>query len=508
MAKYKSYNYSQTVMLPVSLEDQLTPGTLEFAINTLVEERMDMTRFDAKFKNDETGCKAYNPKILLKIILLAYSRGIVHSRKIERECKRNVTFMALSCGQEPDHSTIAAFASSLKNEIKPLFRDVLLVCEEMQLLGGTEFSLDGCKLPSNASTRWSGTFATLKAKKEKIERRVGYMLADQVEVDKRECKDKSEATRRAKHIEKLKKQAAKVEEFLQQNQPKPGKQYKEVRSNVTDNESAMMTTSHGTIQGYNGQALVDAKHQVIVEGEAFGSGQDHYHLEPVVTGAQENMEAIGKDDDCFKDAILTADTAYHSGENIKKCEEDGIDAYIPDKNYRKRHPGLEVKKSSIDSRRRRFSLEDFRYDEAVDEYECPAGKKLKLRTRSQKSRWGTVYWAYQADARNCEVCTEREGCISKKGKKGKRKYLLIPVESERRNYSQEMAAKMDTERGREIYPHRIKIAEPVFANIRTQKRLDRFTLRGKIKVNIQWLLYCMVHNIEKIANFGPAFAVE
>ena len=409
MAKYKSYNYSQTVMLPVSLEDQLTPGTLEFAINMLVEERMDMTRFDAKFKNDETGCKAYNPKILLKIILLAYSRGIVHSRKIERECKRNVTFMALSCGQEPDHSTIAAFVSSLKDEIKQLFRDVLLVCEEMQLLGGTEFSLDGCKLPSNASTRWSGTFATLKGKKEKIERRVGYMLAEQVEVDKRECKDKSEATRRAKHIEKLKKQAAKVEEFLQQNEPKPGKQYKEVRSNVTDNESAMMTTSHGTIQGYNGQALIDGKHQVIVEGGAFGSGQDHYHLEPVVTGAQENMEAIGKDDDCFKDAILTADTAYHSGENIKKCEEDGIDAYIPDKNYRKRHPGLEVKKSSIDSRRRRFSLEDFRYDEAVDEYECPAGKKLKLRTRSQKSRWGTVYWAYQADARDCEVCTEREG---------------------------------------------------------------------------------------------------
>ena len=103
---------------------------------------------------------------------------------------------------------------------------------------------------------------------------------------------------------------------------------------------------------------------------------------------------------------------------------------------------------------------------------------------------------------------EREGCISKKGKKGKRKYLFIPVKAEWRNYSQEMAAKMDTQRGREIYPHRIAIVEPVFANIRTQKRLDRFTLRGKVKVNIQWILYCMVHNIEKIANFGSAFAVE
>jgi len=494
-------------MLPISLDDQLTPGTIEFAIHALVEERMDVSRFDERYSNDETGCKAYDPKILLKIILLAYSRGIIHSRKIERECKRNVTFMALSCGQEPDHSTIAAFVSSMKEEIKPLFSDVLLVCEEMKLLGGTEFSLDGCKLPSNASKRWSGTFATLKEKKEKLERRVGYMLEEQVAADKREGTDRSEETKRAKHIEKLKKQAAKIEEFLQSNEPKPGKQFKEVRSNVTDNESAMMTTSHGAIQGYNGQALIDEKHQVIVEGEAFGWGQDDYHLKPVVTGAQKNMEAIGKGEDYFKDAILTADTGYHSSDSIKKCEEEGIDAYIPDKDYRKRHPGLEVKKSSIDRRRKRFGLEDFSYDEAADAYECPMGKRLKLNAAKVKKNGGMLYRRYHADTKNCELCTVREGCISKKGKRGKRKILMIPIESGRKNYSKEMAAKMDTERGRKLYPHRIRIVEPVFANIRTQKRLDHFTLRGKIKVNIQWLLYCMVHNIEKIANFGPTFAV-
>ena len=236
MAKYKKYNYSQSVMLPISLSEQLMPGTLEFAIHTLVEERMDMSRFDAKFKNDETGRFAYDPKVLLKAVLLAYSRGIIHSRKIERACKENVVFMALTCGQYPDHSTIAAFASSMQEEIKPLFRDVLLVCEEMELLGGTEFSLDGCKLPSNASKRWSGTFSTLKDKKEKIERRVAYKLEEQIKADRRQGKDGSEETRRAKHIEKLKKQAARVEEFLQENEPKPGKEFKEVRSNVTDND--------------------------------------------------------------------------------------------------------------------------------------------------------------------------------------------------------------------------------------------------------------------------------
>ena len=120
--------------------------------------------------------------------------------------------------------------------------------------------------------------------------------------------------------------------------------------------------------------------------------------------------------------------------------------------------------------------EDFIYDEKTDEYECPAGKKLKRHTRSYNTRWGTMYLAYRAEKGDCEVCTHREGCISKKGKKGKRKYLSIPIKSNRRNYSQEMAAKMDTERGREIYPHRIKIVEPVFCQYTNAKAVGSLYL--------------------------------
>ena len=151
-------------------------------------------------------------------------------------------------------------------------------------------------------------------------------------------------------------------------------------------------------------------------------------------------------------------------------------------------------------------MEDFRYDEAADEYECPMGRRLKFQTDRARTH-GIFYRSYYADAKDCIGCLVRQGCISKKGEKGKRKVLMIPVESESRNYSKEVAAKIDTKRARKLYPRRVAIVEPVFANIRTQKCLDRFTLRGKIKVNIQWLLYCMVHNIEKIANFGPEFAV-
>jgi len=108
MARYKTHDYRQRVLLPVSLEEQLMPGTLEFAIHTLVEKRLDMSIFEGKYCNDATCRAAYDPKILLKVVLLAYSRGLVSSRKIEQACRENVVFIALACGQQPDHSTIAA----------------------------------------------------------------------------------------------------------------------------------------------------------------------------------------------------------------------------------------------------------------------------------------------------------------------------------------------------------------------------------------------------------------
>ena len=287
---------------------------------------------------------------------------------------------------------------------------------------------------------------------------------------------------------------------------KPGRQYKELKSNITDNDSAMMKTSNGVIQGYNAQALVDSRHQVIVEADAFGNGTDHHHLKPVIDGAKENMMSIGQSEEYFKDKILTADTSYHSTENIKKCKEEQIDAYIPDKEYRKRHPELKIKETAKATRKKKYPREDFLYDDKTDQYECPEGKHLKCNAARVKIN-GAVYRRYAADAIDCETCTARAECINNRGKKGKKRTLMIAIESESVNYSKEMAKKIDTEPARKIYPRRAAIVEPVFANIRTQKRLDRFTLRGKLKVNIQWLLYCMVHNIEKIVNFGNNFAV-
>ena len=103
----------------------------------------------------------YDPKVMLKIILLVYSKGIISSRKIEQACKENILFMAISCQKYPDHSKIAEFVSTMKEKIQSLFRDILLVCEELKLLGGTSFALDGLKLPSNTSKHWIGTLLSV-----------------------------------------------------------------------------------------------------------------------------------------------------------------------------------------------------------------------------------------------------------------------------------------------------------------------------------------------------------
>lgn len=128
MASYSHYDYDQLILAPISLEDQLLPGTLEYAIHYIVEDRLDMRAFDRRYSNDETGRKAIHPKILIKIVLFGYSMGMLSSRTLEQACRKNTIFMALACGKTPDHSTIAAFVSSIDLEIEDLFTKILMIC--------------------------------------------------------------------------------------------------------------------------------------------------------------------------------------------------------------------------------------------------------------------------------------------------------------------------------------------------------------------------------------------
>jgi hypothetical protein len=388
----------------------------------------------------------------------------------------------------------------LYHQILPLFCDILLVCEQENLLGGTFFALDGVKLRSNASKQSSGRLSDLKKKKDKIQQKVERLLKEQIDADKDDDDDFVGPSRRERQIDKLKKQADRIESFLKKNDKKIGANKKELNSNVTDNDSAKMHTSHGTVQGYNAQAIVDSKHQVIVHGQAIGKGLDNANLPPVIDGAKKNFASIGKSKDYFKGKIVTADSSYHSVTNIAKCTEEKIDAYIPDNKFRNRDKRFATR-LGYRSRSKKFTFADFKYDGDKDEYICPNGKGLKRFGKNGRHK-GKLLRRYVSNQADCRCCDLRAKCL--KNKDAKSRHLSYYADACGQNISQAMVEKIETSKGRKIYPQRIAIVEPVFANIRVHKGMDRFNLRGKIKVNIQWLLYCMVHNIEKIANYSFA----
>ena len=292
MAKFKPCNEDQLVMLPISLQDQLVPGTLEHTISRLVDKHIDLSVFDARYNNDETGATAIHPKILLKVILLAYAKGMISSRQIERACQENIIFIALSYGYAPDHSTIAQFVSSMQDEIQSIFGNILLVCEEMGLLGGTHFSLDGVKLSANVSKEWSGTFDELKHKRDKLQEKLQQVMTEHAQTDQQ---PEAEVEQQKKRERRFQVQVERLDQFLQEQEPKYGSEGKEIQSNVIDNESVKMPSSHGVVQGYNAQALVDSKHQVILAAEAFAS-QDHrcWKVQKKTSPPSEKMKPIFK----------------------------------------------------------------------------------------------------------------------------------------------------------------------------------------------------------------------
>ena len=169
MARFKAVQKG-LMLLPVDFSQQLVPGSFEHALCYLVDHELDLSSLRGRYKNDEQGASAYDPAVLLKIVLLAYSRGLIGSRRIEAACRQNVLFMAISGDSQPHFTTLAAFIAELGNEVAKLFAQVLVVCDRQGLIGREMFAIDGVKLPSNASKAKSGTRSDYQRQAEKMKK--------------------------------------------------------------------------------------------------------------------------------------------------------------------------------------------------------------------------------------------------------------------------------------------------------------------------------------------------
>ena len=508
MARYKPYSYAQGKFIPVHFEKQIIPGTFEYSLSHLIDHELDLSIFDERYRNAETGASAYDPRILLKIILYAYSRGIVHSRRIAQACEDNIIFMALSCDTTPHFTTIADFVSTMDKEITKLFREVLLVCDDMGLIGKEMFAIDGCKLPSNASKEWSGTKAEFEKKAAKMEKAIENILKKHRDEDQNTTEAKVKESE-DKFVETLSKRVSKIREWLNHNDDKPGKTGKPRKSNITDNESAKMKTHRGVIQGYDGVAATDGKKQVIVQAEAFGEGQEHDLLKPMVDGVRKNFQEIGKEEDIFEKAKLLADSGFHTEKNMEMLAVEEIDAYVADNRFRKRDPRFADYEKYKDAARKDwakgkpklFRTEDFTFDKDMRYCVCPAGKRLYRSGANEKAH------RFKGTQTTCLSCTLREKCIRNPEKTVIRQVAYFAGRTgDGPTFTDRMKRKIDSAIGRVIYGMRLAISEPPFSHITSAMRLDRFTLRGKVKVNTQWNLFCIVHNLTKIHRYGLGYA--
>jgi hypothetical protein len=192
-------------------------------------------------------------------------------------------------------------------------------------------------------------------------------------------------------------------------------------------------------------------------------------------------------------SISLADTGFFSEDNLQEAAKRGIEVLIPDPQFRQRDPDFAERNEQKVSKR--YTAEEFTYNKKTNSYRCPAGNILKHKGKVKlRNNEGNKY---QAMSKDCTECPHIEKCIAKRTGKKSARTLYIVESRYKENLSQQMREKIDNPAYREIYAKRQQIIEPVFSNITYCKGMNRFTLRGKEKVSLQWKLFCMVHNIGK-----------
>lgn len=414
MARYKPQDCN-SLLLPVVLSEQIIPGSFAFALNYLVDHELDLGALDANFKNDEVGASAYDPRVMLKIVLLAYSQGLISSRVIEQACRRNVQFIAISGDSQPSHTHIAKFVANLSTQIKPLFSQVLLTCDAQGLIGRNMFAIDGVKLPSNASKERSGTHEELRHRADRLEKAADKIMALHQAQDKQGTDDALEPKRQAR-IEALRKEAARTREFLASTPQRLNRKGQELKTNITDPESAKMATNKGVIQGYAAQAAVDSSHQVIIAADVIGSGSEQAMLLPMIEQSEPYRRA--------KHTLITADAGYHSDANVQHLRDHNIAAMIADNQMRQRDERFEGQAKYKDKpdplsektatgqpkEVKRFRPKDFRFN-GENTATCPAGKVMTSPGSIHTTTTGLRYQTYTAKAVDCNACQCSSQCL-------------------------------------------------------------------------------------------------
>lgn len=455
---FRDGNRDQLGLLPPSVEEYVGENDPVRVYDALID-CLSMTDLGIEMSRGQVGNPEYNPKTMLKLLVFGYSYGIKSSRKLERECHHNLSFIWLTGGLRPDHKTIAEFRRKNINALKKVLKQCVKLCVKLDLIDGNALFVDGTKIRANASRYKNHTRDYYEKQLVEIEKRIAKLLEDCEAVDQSESGQKS-YVRMNDDLAKAGNTKKKVEEALKSFE---GSNRKTI--NITDPDCALMKSIQGSHASYNVQGVVDDKKGLIVHAEAVGEIDIHQFANQI---KQANAEVGNKCE------MACADAGYSNSVELEKVEADNVKVVVPSR------------RQALHGEEGQFSKSHFQYDKETDRYTCPEGHKLRYEATHKKT--GRRHYK-MADTKNCQRCQHFGKCTNSKNG---RKIMRLPNEDAKQRFE------ILYEQNIEWYEKRKTRCEHPFGHIKRNLKTDAFHLRGKDGVQAETSVLATCFNVSRM----------
>jgi len=500
---FKAYTPNQLLLLPPSLEEMIPPAHPVKVVNEIID-KIDIEAILQTYEGG--GTPSYHPRLLLKVLVYGYMSNLYSSRKIESALKENIHFMWLSGMSQPDHNTINRFRSErLKEILKPIFKQIVLLLAEAGLVDIHQIYTDGTKIEANAN-RYSFVWGKgIKTNKERMRKQLDELWKYAQTIAAEELKDPSPVEFEALDPENVRETIEKIDAAIKdkaankkvrqklnygrKNWPEKLKEYA-TQEEILDGRSSYSKTDpdatfmrlkddhmeNGQLKpGYNWQ--ISTNNQIITNYTLHPNPNDTTTLIPHL---EEHKALYGKAPE-----IVVADAGYGSEENYEYLEGNETSAYVK-YNYFHQEQKKPQKKD--------FASDSLYYNEEKDCYYCPMGQKMSKtgeKIRVTDNGYEQHYTLYQAI--NCTGCPLRGVCHQGKGNR------IIEVNHRLKQLKAKARELLTSEEGIKHRKKRPVEVESVFGNIKSNHGFTRFLLKGKQKVEIEIGLLAIAHNLRKKA---------
>jgi len=477
--KKRPDEFNQRLLFPTNVFD-LLPSDHECYLYADILKQLDTSEIEKTYS--PIGQRAYHPRLIVSILIYAYSRGIFSSREIEKRCNEDLSFMFVAEMNCPNFRVLSDFRKNNADFFEDCFKQSVLLALELGLASLGHVSLDGSKFKADTSKHKAMSLKRLKEKEKELMEEIEVLIQKAHKCDEEEDKEYKEKTgyeipedlkhkeERLSKIQEAKEALIKREEEL--NPEKPIDDKKQI--SFADFEARIMgKKGSGFDYQYNGQICVDGDSQIIVAQFISQNVNDKKEMDSAISKI---LETTGK-----LPSKISADNGYMSGDNLESLEALELDAYVAT------NKGEKKTKVLLEESNRQLTKADFKYNEQDDCFICPGDQTLILKS---KSKDGSKI--YQGSYETCSVCKYKNRCC--KSKKGEARTINT---DDKEPLRQKMNEKMELESSKEIYKQRKVIVEPVFGQIKNTG-FRGFNVRGLEKVGGEFSLVCTVHNMKKI----------